>query len=300
MQRRTFLTGSLAALGLNCLPARGAEAGPHRRRIPGKSESVPAIGMGTWITFDVGNDPSARAERVKILRRFFEAGGTLIDSSPMYGSAQAVVGHCLEELRARDKVFAATKVWVPGRERGIHQMTFSADLWGIPRFDLMQVHNLVDWQTHLRTLDRWRSERRVRHVGVTTSHGRRHAQLQELMRTRALDFVQFTYNIADREAEARLLPMAAEQGIGVIVNRPFQTGGLFNPVRGRELPAWAGGNGCRTRAQVFLKFVISHPAVTCAIPATSRADHMAENMQALYGPLPDPALRERMVRYFEG
>ncbi len=280
---------------------RAAEAGsPLLRTIPTTGERLPAIGMGSWLTFQVGDDREALAVRREILRTFLEQGGTVLDSSPMYGRAEAVLGQCLRELHLPVKTFRATKVWIPGRRFGINQMEHSEQLWGGSGFDLMQVHNLLDWDSHLPTLREWKVAGRIRYVGVTTSHGRRHEELEQIMRTEELDFVQFTYNIADCEAEERLLPLAAERGIAVLINRPFQHGALFERVRGRPLPGWAADIGCHNWAQVFLKFIVSHPAVTCAIPATSQVAHMAENVSALRGPLPDAAMRWRMAADFAG
>lgn len=252
--------------------------------------------MGSWLTFGVGDDPAAQEIRVEVLREFFDRGGAVIDSSPMYGSSQEVIGYCLEQLDNTDKLFAATKVWIPGRWLGIKQMEASLRLWGIDHFDLMQVHNLLDWETHLPTLKEWKEQGRIRYLGVTTSHGRRHAELEKIMRERPLDFVQFTYNIRDREAERRLLPLAQDEGIAVIINRPFQGGNLFDFVRNKPLPVWASEIDCKNWAQFFLKFIVSHPAVTCAIPATSKVAHMQENMGALYGRLPDEAMRQKMIQ----
>lgn len=301
-KRRRFLQG-LGALGAAALlhPRRlpAAAEAAITRTIPATGEPIPAIGMGSWITFDVGDDRAARAIRVEVLRTFFDQGGTLVDSSPMYGSSEAVIGHCLERLEHSSGLFSATKVWTPGEWLGVNQMETSRALWGVPRFDLMQIHNLLDWRTHLVTLKDWKAAGRIRYLGVTTSHGRRHAELERIMRGEPLDFVQLTYNIRDRAAEQRLLPLAAERGIAVIVNRPFRRGALFNTVRGKPLPDWAGEIDCANWAQLLLKFIISHPAVSCAIPATSRVDHMRENMGALYGRLPDTALRRRMIEHFE-
>jgi diketogulonate reductase-like aldo/keto reductase len=254
--------------------------------------------MGSWITFNVGSEAQARAVRSEVLRVFFEHGGRLIDSSPMYGSSEEVIGDCLGRIGRADTVFSASKVWTRGRDYGIAQMEDSRELWNTGRFDLMQVHNLLDWETHLETLKAWKADGRVRYIGVTTSHGRRHDLLQRVMETEPLDFVQFTYNIVDREAERHLLPLAAERGIAVIINRPFQGGALFPRVGGKPLPAWAGEFDCRNWAQFLLKFIVSYPAVTCAIPATSRVDHMLENMGAAYGRLPDATMRQRMARHF--
>ncbi len=290
----------MAGVGLLWRSVAATTAGmPILRAIPKSGELLPAIGMGSWITFQVGDNPVELAVRREILRTFFTNAGAVLDSSPMYGRAEAVLGQCIQQLGSGVKPFRATKVWILGRQFGINQMDHSENLWGHGGFDLMQVHNLLDWDTHLPTLQAWKRAGRIRYVGVTTSHGRRHAELEEIMGTQDLDFVQFTYNLADRVAEARLLPLAAERGIAVIINRPFQQGGLFERVRGRPLPGWAGEIGCMRWAQVFLKYIVSHPAVTCAIPATSQVAHMAENIAVLNGALPDQALRRRMVADFE-
>jgi aryl-alcohol dehydrogenase-like predicted oxidoreductase len=297
-RRRLLSWLACGAVTASLSPVAAVSAGTSAltRPIPSSGEPLPAIGMGTWITFDVGDYAAARAVRVEVLQTFLDRGGTLVDSSPMYGHAQEVMGYCLQRVSEPGRLFAATKVWTPGRWFGIQQMRGSQERWGVPRFDLMQVHNLVDSENHLETLAEWKAEGRIRFTGVTTSHGRRHEQLVRIMEREPIDFVQFTYNLADREAERQLLPLAAERGLAVIINRPFRGGSLFDRVAGKPLPPWAGEFDCRNWAQFFLKFVISHPAVTCAIPATSRVDHMEENMGALYGRLPEPPLRERMAR----
>jgi len=300
--RRRRLMQALAGFGALALagPRFAAAASQAiRKPIPSSGERLPVIGMGSWLTFDVGDNVRARAVRTQVLQAFFDHGGALIDSSPMYGSSQEVIGHALAQARNKSALFAATKVWILGKGFGIRQMEDAGRLWGVPRFDLMQVHNLLDWETHLETLKAWKAEGRVRYIGVTTSHGRRHDDMAQVMQSEPLDFVQFTYNVLDREAEQRLLPLAAERGIAVIVNRPFQRGSLFGRVRGKPLPPWAAEFDCRNWAQYLLKFVVSHPAVTCAIPATSRVDHMVENMGAGLGRLPDAAMRRRMVAHFE-
>lgn len=299
-RRRAFLRGVAAAgLALAARPLPAAARPPVTRPVPASGERLPAIGMGTWLTFHVGQDHLQRSIRRDVLQAFFDAGGTVIDSSPMYGSAEEVLGDLLPRVQRAAPAFAATKVWTLGRQSGIEQMEASRRLWGVDRFDLMQVHNLLDWETHLPGILAMKAHGRVRYVGITTSHGRRHEDMLALMEAQPLDFVQFTYNIADREAEQRLLPAAAARGLAVICNRPFRGGALFGRVRGRPLPAWAAEFDCRNWAQFFLKFVISHPAVTCAIPATSRPDHMVENMGAGFGRLPDAADRQRMIDHFE-
>jgi diketogulonate reductase-like aldo/keto reductase len=298
--RRRFLAAlGAAAAGWAGRAGLAEPREPLMRAIPATGELVPAIGLGTWITFDAGTDPRRRDALAPVLQAFFDRGGRLIDSSPMYGSAEEVIGALLRRTRNRPAPFAATKVWIVGRGAGVRQMEASRALWDVPRFDLMQIHNMVDWQAHLETLKAWKAEGRIRYVGITTSHGRRHAEMEKAIATGAFGFVQFTYSFADREAERRLLPLAAERRIAVIANRPFDGGALFDHVKGKALPAWARELDCTTWAAFFLKFVVSHPAVTCAIPATSQTAHMLENMGALYGRLPDASMRQRMARHFE-
>ncbi len=289
-RRRLLAAAALAAAGA---PVRAAE--PRTRSIPSSGESLPVIGMGTWLTFDVGSGAAERARRREVLQAFFAGGGRLIDSSPMYGRAEDVVGNLLAERGATVPVFAATKVWTSGRAAGERQMRDSLRLWQRPRIDLMQVHNMVDWETHLPTLRQWQSEGRIRYVGITTSHGRRHDTLEAVLRRERFDFVQFTYSLADRSAEQRLLPLAQERGIAVIVNRPFDGGALVRRLSSQPLPSWAASIGCASWAELCLKWIVSHPAVTCAIPATTRPDHMRENMAATQGALPDAALRRRIA-----
>jgi aryl-alcohol dehydrogenase-like predicted oxidoreductase len=300
IKRRHALKTAAALAAMATLP-RAAVAQDARivRRIPSTGAALPVIGMGSWLTFHVFSDREALAVRTAILREFFARGGALLDSSPMYGRSEAVLGHCLGELGQPEAAFTATKVWIIGRQFGINQMEHSESLWGQGGFDLMQVHNLLDWDTQLETLKTWKAAGRIRYIGVTTSHGRRHDELERIMRAQPLDFVQFTYNFSDRGVEERLLPLAAERGIAVIINRPFNGGSLFDAIAGNPLPGWAPEIGCANWAQVFLKFVISHSAVTCAIPATSKVAHMQENMGALAGALPDAALRKRMLADFQ-
>lgn len=304
--RRGFLAataaaGAVASLGM---PARGAPTEVAMRAIPASGEPIPVVGMGTWITFNVGGDAELRSQRAEVMRRFFDLGGGMIDSSPMYGSSEAVIGYGLERLQGQgartDGLFSATKVWTRMFANGREQMAESRRLWGVRRFDLMQIHNLVDWETHLPALKADRETGRIRYLGITTSHGRRHQEFAELMAREPLDFVQFTYNILDREAERRLLPLAADRGQAVIVNRPFRTGALFDRFAGYPLPDFAAEIGAATWAQFLLKFILAHPAVTCVIPATRRVDHVEENMRAMQGPLPDADLTRRMIAYVEG
>lgn len=298
--RRGFLQVAGASLcALACTPRLRAAAQPHRKAIPSSGELLPVIGMGTWITFNVGRDPVARAQRTEVLRAFFEHGGGMIDSSPMYGSSEAVVGHGLEQLGPQSGLFSATKVWTPSAQEGPRQVERSESLWGVQRFDLEQVHNLVAWREHLDLLLAMKEQGELRYVGVTTSHGRRHDELERVMREQPIDFVQATYNILDREVEARILPLAAEKGIAFIANRPFRQSALIDWAKRQPLPDWAPAVDCENWAQFLLKFIVSHPAVTCAIPATRRVDHMRENMGAMLGVLPDAATRRRMQQYVE-
>ncbi|MBW8459018.1 MAG: aldo/keto reductase [Thiobacillus sp.] len=297
---RRRLLGAVAAAPL-LWPAlgRAQPARPATRAIPSSGEAVPRVGLGSWITFNVGNDRVARDARAEVMRAFFLAGGRLIDSSPMYGSSQEVIGYALKKLGRPANLFAADKVWISDGAEGRAQIERSRRLWGIPRFDLVQVHNLLSWQAHLPTLFAMKAANQLRYVGITTSHGRRHDEMAQIMASQPIDFVQLSYNLFDREAEQRLLPLARERGIAVIVNRPFQQGALLRRLGRHPLPPWAAEIDCRSWAQFVLKFIISHPAVTCAIPATTRVDHVRENMGAATGRLPDQAMRARMAAWVD-
>ena len=302
LDRRALLRSLAAAGGVAILPRAGAwsqERAVLTRPIPSTGEEVPLVGLGSWITFNVGNDPVARDACAAVMRAFFGDGGRLIDSSPMYGSSQDVIGHGLDKLKSPESLFAADKVWIAAGSRGRAQIEASRRAWRIPRFDLLQVHNLLAWQEHLPTLFAMKEQGALRYVGITTSEGRRHREFEEIMRAHKLDFVQLTYNVLDREAEARLLPLARDRGMAVIINRPFREGALIRKVERRPLPAWAAEIDCRNWAQLLLKFILSHPAVTCAIPATTRVDHVLENMGAASGRLPDAAMRARIVAHVE-
>lgn len=299
---RRALLGSAAALG--ALAATGSAratapliAKPIGAKLAGRDqETLPAIGLGSWITFNVGRDAEGRARSAEVMRHFFQLGGRVIDSSPMYGSAQSVIGEALKTLGEPKELYSATKVWIAEGPAGPKQIEESRSLWGVPRFDLLQVHNLLSWQKHLETLKAMKAEGRVRHIGITTSHGMRHAEMEKVMLAEPIDVVQLTYNIADREVEQRLLPLAQEKGIAVLANRPFRQGQLIEAFQGRKLPDYALSEfDVTTWPQFLLKFAVSHPAVTCAIPATSRVDHLRENMVANYGRLPDANLRKRMA-----
>ncbi|MBX9823678.1 MAG: aldo/keto reductase [Xanthobacteraceae bacterium] len=299
LDRRTVLA-RLAGAAL-AVPSIGLAQGgaPITRKIPSSGEAIPVVGLGTWITFNVGNDRVARDACTEVMRAFFAAGGRMIDSSPMYGSSQDVVGYGLRKLGQPDALFSADKVWISSPARGPAQIETSRQRWGVPRFDLLQVHNLLSWEEHLPMLLRMKAEGRVRAVGITTSEGRRHRDIERIMAKEPIDFVQVTYNVLDREVEARILPLARERGIGVIVNRPFREGALIRQVARHRLPAWAAEIGCTSWAQVLLRFVIAHPDVTCAIPATGNVAHVRENMGVARGVLPDAAMRKRMAEYVE-
>jgi diketogulonate reductase-like aldo/keto reductase len=295
--RRAFLgslAGSAAAL---LLAPRTAPAQPPliTRAVPSTGEALPIVGLGSWITFNVGEDRVARDECADVMRAFFDAGGRMIDSSPMYGSSQQVIGYGLRKLGMPAALFSADKVWISSGARGASQIEESRTRWTVPRFDLLQVHNLLSWQEHLPLLFAMKAAGRLRYVGITTSEGRRHADVEAIMRLHPLDFVQITYNPVDREAEARILPLARERGIAVIVNRPFRQGALISATRTTKLPPFAADIGCASWAALLLKFAVSHPAVTCAIPATTRMAHARENMAVARGPLPDEAMRERIA-----
>jgi aryl-alcohol dehydrogenase-like predicted oxidoreductase len=266
-----------------------------RRPIPRGGELLPVIGLGTWQTFDVGVDAAARSSLKRVLAEFAGLGGTVIDSSPMYGTSERVVGDLAAELKLRPKLFLATKVWTSGRDAGIRQMEESFRLLRTDRMDLMQVHNLLDWRSHLATLRQWKAQGKVRYIGVTHYTAAAYDELARVLASAELDFVQLNYSVDEREAERKLLPLAADKGLAVLINRPFAEGVLFRKVRGKPVPPWAQDIGCVTWAQYFLKFIISHPAVTCAIPATSKVEHLIDNMQAGMEPLPDAATRARMA-----
>jgi diketogulonate reductase-like aldo/keto reductase len=262
---------------------------------------LPAIGLGTWRTFNVGSDSRMLDDRTEVVRAFFAHGGGLVDSSPMYGSAPDLMGHALEVLGHPDTLFAAEKVWSPAGGDAYEQFNELLERWRVRRFDLVQVHNLVDWREQLEALRQMKAEGKLRYIGITTSHGRRHREFEQVMADEALDFVQLTYNLTHREAENRLLPLALERGLAVIANRPYDGGRLVKWLKRSEpVPEWASqAFGCRTWADYLLRFIVSHPAVTCAIPATTRVDHLEENMAAGLGSLPSPEVRARMVRHVE-
>ena len=264
------------------------------RKIPSTGEALPVIGLGTSRTFDVASTPEALKPLAEVLRALFAGGGTLVDSSPMYGKAEAVTGELLRGFN-KPPVFAATKVWADGREAGIRQMEESLRLLGVARLDLMQVHNLRDWRTHLATLREWKAAGKIRYLGITTSRKEQFDDFAAVMRAESLDFVQLNYSLGEREAEQVLLPLARDRGMAVLVNRPYMRAELFGRVRGRPLPAWAGEFDCTSWGQFFMKFIVAHPAVTCVIPATTSVTNLRDNLAGGSGRLPDEALRQRMI-----
>ncbi len=302
--RRQVLIGAGAAVGTTlCLGASGSSAkgeAMHVRKIPSTGEPMPVVGFGTWQTFDIGNDRAERAQRREVLEALFAAGGRMIDSSPMYGRSEAVVGELLTEMGAHDKAFLATKVWTSGEKAGLAQMKASADKMRAPVIDLMQIHNLVDWRVHLKSLRAAKEAGRYRYIGITHYTVPALDELAKILKNEKLDFVQMGYSLATRASEQRLLPVAQERGVAVIANQPFDSGTMFTKVKGKPLPEWAGEIDCSSWAQIMLKYLIGHPAVTCVIPGTARPDHAKDNLAAGVGRLPDAAQRRRIAEAWDG
>jgi aryl-alcohol dehydrogenase-like predicted oxidoreductase len=301
LSRRSWLKTAAGCAALALMSSRLSAQAPAmlKRPIPSSREPLPVVGVGTWQTFDVAADAPEREELREVLKLLVDAGGSVVDSSPMYGRSERVAGDLAAELKLRDRLFFATKVWTSGREAGIRQMESSLKLMRTQRMDLMQVHNLLDVSTHAKTLREWKDAGRIRYAGITHYHAGAYSELEKLIRTKEWDFVQFNYSMAEREAEQRLLPVCADMGVAVIVNRPFSFGGLFPRVKGKALPQWAGEFDCASWAQFFLKYLLGHPAVTCVIPGTRRVAHLQDNVRAGMGRLPDAAMRKRMVAYLE-
>ena len=300
MNRRKVLQALVAAAGISQMPAQaqGVVASAAKiasRKIPSTGEMLPVIGLGTWQTFDVGTEATARAPLVAVLREFAALGGRLIDSSPMYGRSEDVVGDLIAGLGLRQQLFIATKVWTSGKAAGVAQMEDSMKKLRAKPLELLQVHNLLDVEAHLGTLAEWKRQKRVRYIGVTHYTSSAYAEVAKVIRAHPVDFLQINYSVAERAAEEKLLPLAQERGIAVIVNRPFAGGELLRRLRGTPVPAWAAEIDCTSWAQLLLKFVISHPSVTCAIPATSRVEHLRDNMAAGSGRMPDEKMRARIA-----
>lgn len=300
--------GTLAALG--CVTKSGdmstdrSNMNPEntdemiRRLIPSGNEEIPVIGLGTWQTFDVDNSEEERSALREVLKTLVSKGGSVVDSSPMYGASETVVGDLSAELKNREKLFLATKVWTAGKEEGILQMNSSFNKMRTNKIDLMQVHNLIDVHTHLKTLRSWKEEGKIRYFGITHYVASAYPELMRLVKNEKPDFVQFNYNISAREAEKELLPLAKDTGVAVIINRPFEEGALFSQVRAKPLPGWANEYDIKSWGQFFLKFIIGHPAVTCVIPGTSKVKHLYDNLTAGFGHLPGEAGRKKMAAYF--
>ncbi len=270
-----------------------------KKIIPKSKESISPIGMGTWLTFDVMPTKKNVYDRSLILNSFFENHGQIIDSSPMYGMAEKIVGMSLKNLENKNKLFSATKVWTPAQFYGEKQIKNSFELWKLSKFSLIQVHNLLSYESHFNTLTKYKKEGKIKYLGITTSHGSRHNELINIMKKDDIDFVQFTYNILDDEAEEYLLPLANEKNIAVIINRPFQGGHLFNYTKNLKIPNWIKNYNLNSWSEIFLKFIISHPFVTCVIPATSQLSHMKENMQSQYGSLLNDYQRAEIKKFFQ-
>lgn len=296
--RRRLLAGSAALAAVHAASALGLDTPERlaieRRAIPSTGEPIPVIGLGTSRVFDVGDSPADRQGPRGVLALLAEVGDAMVDTSPMYGPAETVVGDLAAGLGVRERLFLATKVWTRGRDEGIQQMNQSFRRLRTERMDLMQVHNLVDWRTQLATLRAWKAQGRIRYIGITHYDEGAHADVADVLEREPLDFLQINYSVGEPEAAERLLPMAADKGVAVIVNRPFGGGSLFRQVRAQPLPPWAAEIGASSWAQLFLKFVLSHPAVTCAIPGTGNPEHMRDNLGAGRGRMPDQALRQRM------
>ena len=266
------------------------------KQIPSTREPLPVIGVGTWQTFDVGADNAARAQLRDVLKLL---KGNVVDSSPMYGSSESVAGDLIAGLGTREQLFMATKVWTRGRAEGIAQMETSFKRLRVERMDLMQIHNLVDVETHTKTLLEMKSRKKIRYLGITHYTSSAYAEVERWLKTRQYDFLQINYSLGERESERRILPLAKELNVAVIVNRPFAEGALFRKTKSIPLPSWAAELGIGSWAQYFLKWIVSHPAVTCAIPGTGNPKHMADNLGAGRGPLPDAAARKRMAEHFD-
>ncbi|HEU4438623.1 MAG TPA: aldo/keto reductase [Methylomirabilota bacterium] len=297
--RREFLQTAAALAGATMMASEsGAAPARLERRIPKTGEALPAVGLGTWQVFDVANNARELGQARETLRVFAGMGGRLIDSSPMYGSSEAVTGQFISELGLTGQLFLATKVWTSGKQAGVKQMKDSMRKLGVERLDLMQVHNLVDVQTHLATLRDWKEAGRIRYLGITHYHNGSHGELERLIKPGHIDFVQVNYSMAEPDAERRLLGVAEESRTAVIINRPFAEGAVFTRVKNRPVPEWAREAGCETWAHFFLKWTLAQPAITCVIPGTRDPRHVADNLEAMSGPLPDTAMRRRMFEYY--
>ena len=298
MKRRDFIKSSVAGcLALNNLPSMAQAEMVLKRKIPSSGELLPSIGLGTWQSFDVSNNQSVRDPLKEVLKILLKYGGSVVDSSPMYGRSEKVVGELSDELNINEQLFCATKVWTNGEKAGVDQMNRSIDLMRKKPLDLMQVHNLQDWQTHLKTMRKWKDEGKVRYIGITHYVASSFPAMEKIMKSEPIDFIQLNYSMGDRKAEESILPLAKDKGIATLINRPYQAGSLFRSVKGKELPAWASELGIKSWGQFFLKYLLSNAAVTCVIPGTSKPHHMLDNMRAGLGRLPSTEERKEMIAF---
>lgn len=301
MNRREYIVYATALGVLSVTPSWLLQSSPiMKRKIPSTGEALPAVGIGTWQTFDVGTSDQARNPLKEVLKQLIEQQGSVIDSSPMYGHSEKVVGDLSTELGINQKLFMATKVWTTGRDAGIRQMEDSFSLMRRKQMDLMQIHNLVDWRTHYKTLQQWKEEKKIRYIGITHYVDSAHDELENIIRNNKMDFIQINYAINNRHAENRLFKACTDQGVAVLINQPFGGGGLFGRVRGKQVPAWAQEFDCTSWGAFFLKFILAHPAVTCVIPGTAKLNHMVDNLSAGVGKLPNEKQRQQMIQFIEG
>lgn len=301
MKRRKMLkqVAALGALGLGFDHRLNFMDAINKRKIPSSGENLPVVGLGTWRTFNVGSSAAEREPLLKVLKTLIDQGGSVVDSSPMYGQSEAVVGDLASELGIVSKLFMATKVWTSGKQAGIDQMETSMRLMKNPQFDLIQIHNLVDWKTHIQTLMDWKEKGKIRYIGITHYVESAYHGMEQIMKNYPLDFIQLNYSITSRTAENSILPLAKDRGIAVLINRPYEGGNLFRKTRGKPLPEWSADFDCQSWGQFFLKYILSNDAVTCAIPGTSKPHHMLDNLGAGMGALPDEAARRKMVGVVE-
>ncbi len=297
--RRT--ASKLLALGASSLilnPLSPLQSKPQMnyRLIPGTNEKIPVVGLGTWQTFDIENSEAQRESLKEVLKVLIEYGGSVIDSSPMYGRSEKVVGDLTTELKIKDKIFEATKVWTEGEAEGIREMQRSMDLMQAKPMDLMQIHNLLDWKTHLKTLRKWKEEKKIRYIGITHYHSGAYAEVEKILNTEEIDFLQINYNLAVRSAAERVLPLAKDKGVAVLINRPYEGGSLFRMFKNKTFPDWAQEFDAQTWGQFFLKYILANPAVTCVIPGTSKGKYMRDNAKAGFGKLPSAEHQRQMIQ----
>lgn len=300
MNRRKCLT-RLSAIGALSMASgyRAMDEKILKRAIPSTGQQLPVVGLGTWQTFDVGDSKGEREPLTEVLKILVSKGGSVVDSSPMYGRSEEVVGDLSKELKLNDQLFIATKVWTTGRENGIRQMNESFRLLRRESIDLMQVHNLTDWQTHIKTMRKWKEEGKLSYIGLTHYTESAHERLASILENEPIDFIQINYNMLERNAERKLLPLAQEKNVAVLINQPFESGSLFRRVKGKALPEWVREFDCTSWAQYFLKYILANKAVTCVIPGTSKAHHMLDNAGAGFGKLPTEKQRQQMLAFLE-